>query len=126
MKTQQSVAKKARERFLLERFLSEASLTAEIIEEREAPDFLIAFEGRKIGIEITELYIDRIPGQPLLQVQESVSDRILAQARSLYDSTPGLPLYVRVLFNSAYDFSSLQRSRIAEDLAQLVRTMGAG
>lgn len=118
--------KKAHERFLLERFLIAASLTAEIVEEREAPDFLLAFEGRKVGVEITELYIERVLGQPLLQVQESVSERVLDHARRIYDSSAGRPLYVRVLFNSAYGLGSLQRNRTAENLAQLVRNMGVG
>jgi len=50
-------AKKQHERFLLDRFLELQGISPACIEARESPDFLIDLEGRKVGIEVTELFI---------------------------------------------------------------------
>jgi len=56
-----AVKKKAREEFLLNQFQSAADLKFEIDNQRELqerPDFLIRYQGRIVGVEVTELQID--------------------------------------------------------------------
>jgi hypothetical protein len=50
--------KEARERFLLERFLQRQGLISAGIEKLKAPepDFSIEVDGRKIGVELTEIF----------------------------------------------------------------------
>jgi hypothetical protein len=51
-----AVMKKAREEFLLNQFQSAADLKVEIDDQRELqerPDFLIRYQGRIVGVEVT-------------------------------------------------------------------------
>jgi hypothetical protein len=81
-------AKKQHERFLLDRFLELQGITPTDIVPREHPDFLIDLEGRKVGIEVTELSIrsrskghPRPDGKPFLQDIESITNQIVSTAR---------------------------------------------
>ena len=112
---------KQRERFLLERFLEAAELQAEVVEEREAPDFLIRLEGRLIGVELTELFISHDENYKALQVYESISTRIIARAREIYQGSGGSPAHVSVCFGPGCDLRRLHRERTAEALASYIR-----
>ena len=72
---------KARERFLLERFIDAAKLNAQIIEEREAPDFMVRVDDALVGVEVTELFIsyDRQGSTP--QAGEAISSLIAVKAQ---------------------------------------------
>ena len=50
-------AKKQHERFLLDRFLELQGISPTSIKPLDPPDFLIDLEGRRVGIEVTELFI---------------------------------------------------------------------
>jgi hypothetical protein len=115
---------KHRERFLLERFLENAGLLAEILEEREAPDFIIRSEGRSIGVELTEMFISHGTTDNPKQAQESVSTRIVSQAREIYVGSGGQPAHVSIGFAPGRDLRKLNRGRTASDLASFVRSLG--
>jgi hypothetical protein len=66
--------KKLTERFFLERFIDVSRLAAEIVDEREEPDFLVRFEGRLVGVEVTRLFVSHDSNGVLPQAQESISD----------------------------------------------------
>jgi hypothetical protein len=117
------VRKKQHERFLLERFLNAASIEADIIEEREVPDFILRFKGRSVGIEVTELFISRDPRQHPLQAQESIATRIVGLAQQIYQRSDGPPAHVSVCFAPGRDLRNLQRDRTANDLAAFVRNL---
>lgn len=117
------IRQKQHERFLLERFLEAAALEAEIVEEREVPDFIVRFEGRSIGIEVTELFISHDPRQGLLQAQESIATKIVSRAQQLYQQSGARPAHVSVCFAPGRDFRKLHRDRTANDLAAFVRNL---
>jgi hypothetical protein len=52
--------KKLHERFMLERFIDAAGMSLDILEEREAPDFIVRVEDKVVGIEVYEaIHIER-------------------------------------------------------------------
>lgn len=114
---------KQHERFLLERFFEDAALSAEIVGEREAPDFIVQFEGRCIGVEVTQLFTSHNTSQNLIQAQESISAKIVSRARQIYDAAGGLPVHVSVCFRPDRDLRKLNRDRTAGKLATFVRTL---
>ncbi len=99
-------AKKQHERFLLDRFLELQGITPTDIVPREHPDFLIDLEGRKVGIEVTELFTQRCnsdphlrPEGPLLQAREQVCTQIVSKAREIYFDTNNPPVLSHILFS---------------------------
>jgi hypothetical protein len=83
--------KKRREKFLLDRFLEHQGMAPTRIDPGESPDFLINLDGRTVGIEVTELFIQRcnsearlLPKDPPLQAIESISALVqIARASGL-------------------------------------------
>ncbi len=113
---------KQRERFLLERFFDALGLPVTIIEDnREAPDFIAQVEGRKIGVELTDVFIHHQTDGNLPQAQESISERIVSSARQLYQESGAPPAHVSVCFSPASDLRQLDRDGTAVSLASFVR-----
>ncbi len=139
MSTTAATRQKQHERFLLERFIEAAELQVEIEEEREGPDFLVRFEGRLVGIEVTQLFIkpDQKSKENLelveidsdsaniapLQVQESISRKMVARARELYQKTDAPPAGVSLCFGLGYDLRALERERTASALASFIQSL---
>lgn len=115
-----SVAQKRHERFLLECFLKAAQLEAEVVAEQEAPDFIIHFEGRKVGVEVTELHISSVRRNGPLKARESVAAAIVAKARAIYEEKGGRPAHVSVHFFPGQDIRKLRRDTTAKELAETV------
>lgn len=115
---------KQHERFLLERFIEAASFDAQIVEEREAPDFIVRVEGRTVGVEVTELFINHDASQSPLQVQESISTRIVLRARQIYEESGASPVQVKVCFRPGRDLRQLNMKETASDLACFVQCLG--
>jgi hypothetical protein len=115
--------RKIRERFLLDQFLETTALSVEIIEEGEAPDFVARFEGRRIGIELTDLFKSHEPDRDLPQTQESLSTRIVARAQQLYQESGATPAYVRVCFSPSFDLRALNRDQMARALASFIQEL---
>ncbi len=122
--------KKQRERILLERFLQTAGLQAEIEKERECPDFLVRFESRLIGIEVTELFVKpdqkskenlELVEAPPLQAQEAISTKIVARAQELYQKSHAPPVGVSVCFGLGCDLPRNERERTAGGLASFIQ-----
>ena len=114
---------KQQERFLLERFLEAAELSAEIVDEREAPDFIVRFEARRIGIEITELFISPHKNSNPMQAQEAVLTKIVSRAQQIYQASGAPPAHVNVCFGSGCDLRQLNRDRAASELAGFVQRL---
>lgn len=115
--------RKKRERFLLDRFLSIAKIDALVQEEGEAPDFGILYEGRRVGVEITELFAQSAAGQLPLQAHESLSARIVAAARQAYEAAGGVPVHLSVSFFPGVDLRSVHRDTVAKALAAVVQEL---
>lgn len=114
---------KQHERFLLERFIDVAMLQAEIVEEREAPDFIVRVERGLIGIEVTEFFISHDPSRNSMQAQESISTRILSTAQRLYEASGGAPAHVTVCFGPGRDLRNLNRDQTAYELASFIQKL---
>ena len=111
------------ERILLERFLEDASLSAKIAEEREAPDFIVCYEGRPVGVEITQLFVSHDQSQNLMQAQEAITGRIVSRAGQIYETSGGPPVHVSVCFRPYSDLRNLNREHTSKELASFVRSL---
>ena len=115
--------KKRAERFFLERFVEASGLSAEVVEERERPDFLIRFEGRLVGVEVTRMLVSHDANGLLPQAQESISDRIVSRARHIYESSGACPAHVSVCFSQRHELRQINRDSVAQELSVLVADM---
>lgn len=115
--------KKQRERFLLERFFDASKLDAQIVEEREAPDFIVETSGVQVGVEVTEFFISHGAHANSAQAQEAISSRIAARAQHLYQSAGGPPAHVTVCFGSGQNLQALHRDQTAYILCECIRSL---
>lgn len=111
---------KQRERFLLERFIAVSKLDAQIIDERETPDFIVRIGEALVGVEVTELFISHNVRGSTPQAQESISSQIVAKAQHLYQVAGGSPAHVTVCFWPMQDLRSLSRDETAQMLCDYV------
>ncbi|MFQ5428149.1 MAG: hypothetical protein ACE5EZ_04120 [Thermodesulfobacteriota bacterium] len=120
--------KKQRERYLLDNFLETLGLQAQIIAERESPDFIVCFNGTEVGIEITELFISHETRTNPRQAIESITDKIVAHAQHLYQESSAPPAHVSICFSPSANanISALYRSNLSERLSSLVRGLNLG
>lgn len=115
--------KKRHERFFLEQFLEQQEIVPTLIEDRDPPDFLVHFEDRIVGVEVTYLHIRDSSTGPLAQAVESVTDRIVARAQQLYIASGAPPAHVTVLFGSNIKPDEIRRDFTAKELVRLVKGM---
>ena len=95
--------KKQRERYFLEAFLRITNLSATLLEEHEAPDFLLEVEGRRVGLEVTEVFIQNNGASLRPKIGEAIVDEIVARARQSYEERNGKPLHVSFGFTPNAD-----------------------
>ena len=114
--------KKGLERFYLERFIDASGLAAEIVEERERPDFVVRVDGRDVGVEVTQLFVTQSANGPLPQAQEAISNRIVHRAREIYEACGAPPAHVSILF-AVHELRQIDRDAVAAELASLVTGM---
>lgn len=115
--------RKQRELFLLEQFLVALKLVAEVVEEREEPDFILKIDGQPIGLELTELFISHEGNGNTMQAQESISSRIVALAQRFYESSGAPPAHVSMCFGPGHDLRDLNRNNTARALATFVQRL---
>ena len=113
--------KKRRERFLLERFIEASALPAQVVEEREAPDFVVRFEGRSIGVELTELFVSHDANGRLPQAQERIATGIVSRAQQLYIASGARPMHVSLCFGPHSDLTRVDRHEFAGRLCRFVQ-----
>ena len=116
-------AKKKREKFFLDRFLELQGISPAFIQPSDPPDFLIDLEGRKVGIEVTELFIRsyNLEAHPL-QVIESVTNQIVSKAREIYFDSDNPPVLSTIVFSNRITPDS-RRDEIAKLIADKIRKM---
>ncbi|MBP5987967.1 MAG: hypothetical protein KA538_12360 [Azonexus sp.] len=120
MKTRRTNYRKERERFLVESFIRNASLQAEIVEAREAPDFIIRVDGKLLGLEVTELFVSDTPGGESLQARESISSQIVANAQRLYQAAHGAPVHLSMCFFPGMSLRDINRDKTAQAICDFV------
>jgi hypothetical protein len=114
-------SKKQRELSLLMAFARAANLDITVIEsERESPDFIVEFEGRRIGLEVTELFIDGDGRSLQPQARTSIGNRIAMRARNLYERLGGKPVHVSIGLTRGDELRNVNRDQLAESLAQFL------
>jgi hypothetical protein len=126
--------KEARERFLLERFLESQGVIPASIEKLRAPepDFSIEVDGRKIGVELTEIFaLSPKSGVPLSsrdlpQAIESRSDLIVSKARETYFQRNNPPVLATIVFSNLDTSAKKEQiQEIALSLASEVADMAS-
>lgn len=120
MNLRTSARKKDHERFLVECFVRTSGIALNIIDECEPPDFIVEFEGRRIGLEVTELFIEPDGGFKSMQARESIASRIVWKARAIYLASGAPPAHVSVCFAPGADLNSLNRDATASALASFI------
>ncbi len=89
----------------------------------EEPDFIITLnDGRKIGIEITELHREVSPGEVAPQSQEALRHRTVRRAQELYTANGRPFLDVSVLFGNV-EFSKASVQPLAQKIAKIVQSI---
>jgi hypothetical protein len=124
-------AKKQHERFLLDRFLELQGISPASIEPLDPPDFLIDLEGRKVGIEVTELFIrsnksephPQPEEEPLLQAAESITNLIVSKARKIYFDAGNPPVLSKIWFSDRITLDRKKGDQIAELIAHQIQIM---
>jgi hypothetical protein len=121
------------ERFQLERFLEHRGIPSESLQQLEPPDpdALIDLEGRKVGIEVTSLFVrnrkskahPQPAGKPLPQELESVTDRIVSKAREIYFTTDSPPVLATLCFSDRTTLDKKRGDQIAKLLADKIQRM---
>ena len=120
MKRTSASHRKERERFLVESFIRTAKIQAEIVEAREAPDFILRVDNQLTGIEVTELFISDAPGGNSLQAKEAISSQIIAKAQHIYEETGGKPAHVSICFYPGMSLRDINRDKTAQALRDFV------
>jgi hypothetical protein len=124
---------KDHEKFLLERFLENQGISPTCIQQPNppAPDFLIDLEGRKVGIELTELFVrskkSKAHPQPEeeqpLQAVEHIADKIVSDARKIYFDA-GNPLVMStIFFSDRITLDKKKGGQIAKLIAHQIQSM---
>lgn len=94
----------------------------------ERPDFLIKTATKIVGLEVTHLYREMTSSgmHPPLQQRESVRQKIMSLAKSIYDSK-GLPsVFVSVHFDLNFYCCKSEMQRVAERLVNLAEQSLSG
>jgi len=123
------VKKKAREEFWLNQLQAAADLKFEIDDQRELqerPDFLIRYQGRIVGVEITELQIDRDRGPSkgsALQKEFSLERSVVWRAQELYFAIKSRPINAMVYFRTGpgQSLQSVNRQDLAKAIVESLR-----
>ena len=142
--------KKSEELRRLKNFQDEAAkagLEFEILEiDQESPDFLIKYDGRCVGVEITEIHIDENPkdqsqndsknGSPSRKKRRikdkgspsrkkrHIKDKIVERAQEQYSSTRSRSIYAFFNFNDS-EFLASANSKTMDDMVEdIVNVLG--
>jgi hypothetical protein len=124
---------KEHEKFLLDRFFELQGISPTGLKQPDPPalDGLIDLEGRKVGIELTELFIrsnkSEAHPQPtkdlLLQEIESITDRIVSKARKIYFDADNPHVLSTIWFSDRITLDRMKGDRIAELIAHQIQSM---
>jgi len=124
--------KKQHERFLLDQFLGHQGITPKRVDPGESPDFLINLDGRTVGIEVTELFIQRCSSEARLlqhdslrQAIESVTTIIVDKAREIYFAANNPPVLSHILFSNGItpNINKRKGDQIAKLIADQIQRM---
>lgn len=90
------------------------------IEKTEKPDFIVNTQDNLLGIEHTEIFQPGPTDGTSLQAQDSLGQRVVSKANSLYLKTHSQPLLVQILFNHRVKISKKNVDCLAERVVHLI------
>lgn len=90
------------------------------IEPADEPDVCVITDGRRIGIEVTELHQDPMPGKVPRRLQESERTSIVGRARALAEASAIPVVDIAVHFSDSVPITKADRDTIANELVGLV------
>ena len=114
--------KKMTEVIWLKKFRSKSGLKFEILDgNRERPDFLIKFDGRRVGVEIAELQVDQgrlgVSKGSKMQKEHGIRAEIVERAQKRYFELGYRSLNAKFLFEPQSDsLSTIGRSELARTI----------
>jgi hypothetical protein len=88
--------KKAGERAVLDHLLRFTGMAAAVLEEGEAPDFILDVEGQRVGLEVTEYIRGRSSTGSALRQQHRFIQMVLRDAKLAFEAHSDMPLWVTV------------------------------
>ncbi len=113
--------KKEIERLIISKFLEALRENAlGDVTDHENPDFLLLSATPTLGIEITRMYREPLPGESSLKEQEVLRERVMVKAKKLYDAKGLPPIHVSVNFR--HDFQL--KKQIIDQTAEVVASLG--
>lgn len=114
-------AKKERESRFLHSFLGISGMTGKVVDANsEAPDFILDVGRRLVGVEVTEVFVGDDGGPISPKAVESIINRVIAEARQIYELKGGKPVHVSFGFTSGGEIRTLRRHSAAEALAEFL------
>ena len=90
------------------------------IEPGETPDFIVDSGNRRIGVELTRIYVDAPEEPNSLQSREAGKTRITRLAERFFNEKNLSEVYVDLFFNRTWQPYRNQEERIARAVAQVV------
>lgn len=92
------------------------------IESTEKPDFIVHTQENLLGIEHTEIYQLGPSDGTSLQAQDSLAQKVVEKAHSLYLEQHSQPLLVQIHFNHRIRLRKTEVDRLAKAIMHLVET----
>lgn len=123
--------KKVSERFWMDRLREASGLAFELAdcrENKEQPDFLLRYEGRSIGLEVTELQTDQVRyrrGGSGLRRETALRRLVVAQAQDRYFAAPASNINVKAYFRpgAAQSLARFDHHELAESISGALRAV---
>jgi hypothetical protein len=106
------------ERHYFSGFIAQAGVQPEDVLYADRPDVQVSLDGRRIGVEITRLFLTDGSYEWSEQVQAPRRAAVLALAQEKFIAAGGPPIEVHVDFNPLHPIADIERT--ASDLVELV------
>src|SRR5260370_37006232 len=84
---------KERERMVLNHLLTYGELAAPLVHEDEAPDFVLDFDARRTGVEVTQYVRGRSAAGSAERKQHAIVQRVLHPAHAVLQHQLAGPIY---------------------------------
>lgn len=110
MRSKKEAVKKERERHYLNGFLNTIKWKVTSIEDFESPDFIVTIDGKRIGIEVCQIFKENDTGGSQLKREEVSRSKYLGNLSTAYYAKGGKPVNLQILG----DFLALDTNEIVD------------